>query len=99
MSDRAWMNKSFNVFAAMIFSKVLRKVASLLGCDALLGRKLLRHLQVLFNRWQGLLSSLFEVCVLAAAGLGLKGCYGLLVPVESDLLDIGGVERFAMKAA
>lgn len=37
--------------------------------------------------------------VLAAVGLGLKGCYGLLVPVESDLLDIGGVERFAMKAA
>jgi hypothetical protein len=49
MSDRAWMNKSFNV--------------------------------------------------LAAVGLGLKGCYGLLVPVESHLLDIGGVERFAMKAA
>jgi hypothetical protein len=36
---------------------------------------------------------------LAAVSLGLKGCYGFLVPVESDLLDMGRAERFAMKAA
>jgi len=58
---------------------------------------LLRHLQVLFNRRQSFLSSLFEVRVLAAVSLGLKGCYSLLVPVEPDLLAIGGVERFAMR--